>query len=44
MLVKGGHGLENIRLNLLYRVFCRVLFHVFFESQSQFRQTHQHNL
>jgi hypothetical protein len=24
ILVKGGHGLENVRLNL-FRVFCRVL-------------------
>jgi hypothetical protein len=64
ILAKGGHGLENIRLNL-FRVFCRALFHTlknvinnffyffgtndwptstFFLSQSQFRETHQHNL
>jgi hypothetical protein len=48
ILVKSGHGLENVRLNL-FRVtiysYERLAYqHLFYESQSQFRETHQHNL
>jgi hypothetical protein len=42
ILVQGGHGLENVSLNL-FRVAIG-LPAPFYESQSQFRKTHQHNL
>jgi hypothetical protein len=48
ILVKGGHGLENVRLNLIRVMISWArtigLPHLFYESQSQFCETHEQGL